>query len=150
SASREFAPPLHRDLRSLRGELHFERAKLTHITESAIVAELRYGEHWVPSLLTSDGAQLTLATEAIDPSIADALEVVRDRLRRKAVAVSALRDAMRAMIEEGLPFDEPKTEVGQEDGKLRPEWARAYRSGKHTYEYNGDRYDVFDRLGRPR
>ncbi len=150
SETGSFAPPLHRDFRKLRAQLHFEQANVKHVTATEIVAELRYGEYWVPSLLQSNGATLTLSTEAIDPAIADALDVKRDELRRRDVAVSALRVAMRAMIDEGLPFDEPKTEVGQEDGKLRPEWLKAYYSGRSTYLYNEDRYDVFDRLGRPR
>lgn len=150
SETEQFAPPLHRDFRTLRGTLHFDQATVKHVSATRLVADLRYGEYWVPSLLVSDGAALRLETEAVDPSIADALAVTRDELRRRAVAVSALRSAMRAMIEEGLPFDEPKTEVGQEDGKLRPEWLRAYNSGRSTFEYNEDRYDVFDRLGRPR
>lgn len=150
SETERFAPPLHRDFRTLRGALHFEQATVKHVTATRIVAELRYGEHWVPSLLSSEGASLRLEAEAVDPSIADALSRTRDELRRRAVAVSVLRSAMRAMIEEGLPFDEPKTEIGQEDGKLRPEWLRAYNSGRSTFEYNEDRYDVFDTLGRPR
>lgn len=145
-----FAPALHRDFRTLRGQLHFEQARVEHVTANAIVANLRYGEHWVRSLLTGEDVTLSLAAEAVEPAIAEALELERDRLRRKAVAVSALRGAMRAMIDEALPFDEPKTEVGQEDGKLRPEWRMAYYSGRSTYEYNEDRYEVFDRQGRPR
>lgn len=150
SATGEFGDAIHRDFRQLRGSLFFEQARITHLTSDAIVAELRYGQHWVPSLLRSHGAELRLEAEAIEPAIADALTQTRDELRRRAVAVSALRGAMLAMINEALPFDEPKTEVGQEDGKLRPEWVRAYTSGRSTYEYNEDRYEVFDALGRPR
>lgn len=145
-----FAPPIHRDFRTLRGRLHFEQARVTHINEHTLVALLRYGEFWVPTLLESSGAELRLKAEAVDPTIADALERIKDELRRRALAVSELRNAMRAMIDEALPFDEPKTEVGQEDGKLRPEWVRAYKAGLNSYEYNEDRYDVFDGLGRPR
>jgi hypothetical protein len=150
SETGDFAPPIHRDFRKLRGSLHFEQARIKHVADDAIVAELRYGQLWVPTLLESRGAELTLKAEAVDPSVADALSQTKDELRRRGVAVSALRAAMRAMIDEALPFDEPKTEVGQEDGKLRPEWVRAYTSGRSTYEYNEDRYDVFDSLGRPR
>lgn len=141
---------LHRDFRLLRGQLYFEQVKVRHVTESTIVADLRYGELWIPTLLKSEGATLSVQAEAVAPELLDILALTRDRLRRKLVAVSALRGAMEAMISEALPFDEPKTEVGQEDGKLRPEWESAYKSGRNVYTYNEDQYPVFDKLGRPR
>jgi hypothetical protein len=57
---------------------------------------------------------------------------------------------MRDQVVEALPFDEPKTEFGQEDGKLRQHWNWAYRYGRTQFEYNDDRYKVFDLVGRPR
>lgn len=53
------------------------------------------------------------------------------------------------MLAEELPFDEPKTEVGQQDGSLRPLFADAYRRGAWSYEFNGDRYRVFNKDGTP-
>lgn len=141
---------LHRDFRVLRGQLYFEQAKVKHVTASHIVADLRYGELWIPTLLSSESARLTLSAEAVAPELVDLLALTRDRSRRKLLAVSALRSAMQAMISEALPFDEPKTEVGQEDGKLRPEWEAAYKAGRTIYTYNEDKYPVFDALGRPR
>ncbi len=141
---------LHRDFRLLRGQLYFEQAQIRHVTASTIIADLRYGELWVPTLLGNDGATLTVVAEAVAPELVDVLALTRDRLRRKLLAVSVLRQAMQAMISEALPFDEPKTEVGQEDGKLRPEWEAAYKSGRTLYTYNEDQYPVFDRLGRAR
>jgi hypothetical protein len=52
-------------------------------------------------------------------------------------------------VEEGLPFDEPKTEEGQQDGQLRPAWRRAYFDGRDRYTFNDDQYWVFDGRGRP-
>jgi hypothetical protein len=49
-----------------------------------------------------------------------------------------------------LPFDEPKTEIGQQDGKLRQHWAWAYRFGQSKFDFNDDKYEVFDFKGRPR
>ncbi len=43
----------------------------------------------------------------------------------------------------------PRTEDGQQDGHLRIAFAKAYESYQHTYEFNGDRYFVFDGFGRP-
>jgi hypothetical protein len=57
---------------------------------------------------------------------------------------------MREEVEEALPFDEPKTEIGQQDGKLRQHWMWAYRYGRNDFEFNDDKYRVFDDKGRPR
>jgi len=64
--------------------------------------------------------------------------------------LARLRAVMAEQVEEGLPFDEPKTEFGQEDGKLRQHWSWAYRYGQSRFEYNEDEYKVFDATGRPR
>ena len=61
----------------------------------------------------------------------------------------ALQRVVEQQIEEGLPFDEPKTEDGQQDGKLRAEWRRAYLRGDVEYQFNEDTYWVFNREGRP-
>jgi hypothetical protein len=57
---------------------------------------------------------------------------------------------IKEQVDEALPFDEPKTEDGQQDGRLRPEWRNAYLNGSSSFEFNGDRYAVFDSVGRPR
>jgi hypothetical protein len=60
-----------------------------------------------------------------------------------------VREMIRAAMDENLPFDEPRTEYGQEDGKLRQHWREAYFRGSTRYDFNGDTYAVFDRQGRP-
>ena len=54
------------------------------------------------------------------------------------------------MLAEALPFDEPRTEDGQQDGKLRPLWRGAYLRGEHRYQFNDDWYSIFDQEGRPK
>src|SRR5690606_24270572 len=135
----EVPRPLHRDFRSLRYRLYFERARVKHITEEHLVAELKYGEDWVTTLLKADGARLQAVAEVIPPERFEALQSARARLRLRAHLIARLRDAMRSQIEEALPFDEPKTEEGQQDGSLRPEWLRAYARGDTTFEFNEDR-----------
>ena len=54
-------------------------------------------------------------------------------------------DAIETMNKEGLPFDEPKTEYGQQDGFLRPKWQDAYFLKKSKFKFNGDTYYVFGR-----
>src|SRR5690606_27617496 len=61
-----------------------------------------------------------------------------------------LRRAMIAQIEDGLPFDEPITEYGQQDGFLRFKWLTAYLAGQRTYRMNGDTYFVYGPGGQPR
>jgi hypothetical protein len=141
---------LHRDVRSARYLLKFEELRVRHLTAEYMVADCRYGANWVPTLFKSDGPKLSVVVEAIAPDLA--ADVARDReaYGRKLAAYTRLQEAMRAQIDEALPFDEPKTEIGQEDGTLRREWVRAYLRGDFTYKYNDDEYKVFDRKGRPR
>jgi hypothetical protein len=142
--------PLHRDVRSLSYQLFFDGFRVRRLTERAILADLAYGNLWIPSVLESDGARLTLKAELVAPEAVEQLTAARTAARAKFEALNQLQGAMLAQIDEALPFDEPKTEFGQEDGKLRREWIRAYRSGATTYVYNDDSYRVFDRAGRPR
>jgi hypothetical protein len=145
-------PPeaLHRDFRSLRYRLHFDRAEIRHLTADHVVADLRYGKsHWVPTLLRAEGARLELECEAIAPAEASRVTEARMRGARQERAVRALRRAMLAQIEEALPFDEPLTEVGQQDGRLQPSWRWAYLQGKQGFRFNVDLYPIFDDRGRP-
>ena len=142
-------PPLHRDFRSLRQRLGFDRARVVHETEHWLVAELRYGSYWIRSLLEVDGAHLSLACE-LDHGHAPAVAAQRQQQAELARLLDPLRSAMRAQVDEGLPFDEPRTEYGQQDGQLRSQWQRAYLAGRSAFEFQDDFYYVFDSAGRPR
>jgi hypothetical protein len=146
-------PPvaLHRDFRALRYRLSFDRAEIRHLTADHVVADLRYGgRYWVPTLLRAEGARLELECESIAPAEASPVTDARMRSARSERALRALRRSMLAQIEEALPFDEPLTEVGQQDGRLRPSWRWTYLQGKQGYRFNGDLYPIFDARGRPR
>jgi hypothetical protein len=142
--------PLHVDLEPLARELGFERAAIQHLSPRAIVAELRYDGVWVPTLLEVNGAHVRLECEL--PPLADAERVARVRAQRQRQerVLARQRAVILEQIAEGLPFDEPRTEYGQQDGKLRQEWLWAYRRGATRYEFNEDPYYVFDARGRPR
>ena len=144
-------PPaaLHRDFRALRQRLGFERARIIHETETAVVAELRYGTLWVRSLLAARDASLRLQCEEVDAHGSE-LARFREEQAERLRLLEPLRHAILQQVEEGLPFDEPRTEYGQQDGQLRPSWQQAYSSGALTYELNDDTYYVFDREGRPK
>jgi hypothetical protein len=144
------AAPLHRDLRSLRYRLNFTRMQVQHVSSEHVVALLQYGNRWVPSLLKSQGARLELECEIADPATRKQVEAERSITARRQLGVQVLRDAMLASIAEGLPFDEPRHEYGMQfDGRLRVKWRAAYYSRKKHYDFTGDQYDVYDRLGRP-
>jgi hypothetical protein len=146
----EPALALHRDVRGLMYRLHFDRMRVEHLTEDRVVATLRYGDVWVPSLLRAEGARLELECEAI-PDTATSLVADRRALEaRRTRALAELRRAMVDQIEEALPFDEPLTEYGQQDGRLRRKWYDAYVSGRRAFRYQGDLYYVYDQNGRPR
>lgn len=141
---------LHRDLRSLEYRLHFSRMKIRHVTDEYIVANLEYGQWWVPSLLKADGARLDLQCEIVDDALVKKVEAEKRRAERRQRAVEALRRTIIAQVDEELPFDEPRREWGfQHDGRLRKNWRYAYFKQRELYAFNGDSYFVFDREGRP-
>jgi hypothetical protein len=141
--------PIHRDFRALREVLGFDRVKIVHQTDGAIVAELRYGTVWVQTLLRAEGAHLSRSCEVLSAATAPVVAGQRaEHLRRKRV-LEPLRRAMAFGIEDGLPFDEPVTEYGQQDGRLRRLWLQAYLGRQSDYEFQGDKYYVYNAAGRP-
>ncbi len=141
-------PAKHVDVALLKRELGFDALGVELVNGDDLVVTQRFGSLRVPALLRRENTRLTLACESERALGAEVANERALRLRRER-AVAGLRRAMVAQVEEGLPFDEPKTEEGQEDGKLRPAWWWAYRGGATRYEWNGDRYRVFDSEGRP-
>lgn len=144
------ASPLHRDVGKLRAELGFEEMKVEHLSEEHVVAELRYGDVFVPTVLQAQGAALSLECESIPPASRARVLAVRDENLSRGRILEKLRAVITEQVEEALPFDEPKTEVGQQDGKLRQQWVWAYRYGRNDFDFNDDKYKVFDGRGRPR
>ncbi len=142
--------PLHRDVVDIAEELGFDEMRVRKLTERAVAADLRYGDVWVPTVLDAHDARLSLGCEAPPPGSAAKIRTARDLSRRRAKLLARLRAVMDEEVAEALPFDEPKTEVGQQDGKLRQHWSWAYRFGRNDFEFNDDRYRVFDDKGRPR
>jgi len=63
--------------------------------------------------------------------------------------LSALFSVLDQMVKEKIPFDEPRKEVGQQDGELRPLWKTAWRKGKGRYYHNGNIYYSQDNDGNP-
>jgi hypothetical protein len=65
----------------------------------------------------------------------------------REVLLRPVFESIEKQKEEMLPFDEPLTEEGQQDGSLRPAWIQAYYTHKSVYEFNGDKYRTM--LGHP-
>ena len=145
----ELAEPLHMDFAPLARQLGFERARVLDIREHKVLADLRYSGLWVRTALRRNGPLVELIGEELsteERAIVDDARRLNERVQRVR---TAFRGQIRTMIDERLPFDEPKTEEGQQDGKLRQHWGWAYRYGRTRYEFNEDRYRVFDLSGRP-
>lgn len=142
------ADTLVRDFRSLRYRLHFNQAKVRHVTDDAIVANLRYDDIWVPTVLSSQGARLEKECEIVGKAHSQRVARARAKEDRRNRVVQALRVSMLEQIEDQLPFDEPRREFGfQLDGKLRGNWLHAYLKQRRSYAFNGDRYFVFNSRG---
>jgi hypothetical protein len=142
-------PPLHLDVRPLAALLGFEQMRIDHLGEREVVAELLFENEWVPALLAVENSSLRLECMLVEPKDESRIGRARDRAFRRAVAVGALRRAIVEQVRMGLPFDEPKHEIGQQDGQLRERWLDAYLGGRSKYRFNDDDYSVFDDLGRP-
>jgi hypothetical protein len=141
--------PLHVDLRALSHELGFDELTIARATTEQLAVEARYGSAWIPLLFSIAGGKLSFVCEAPGAERERVL-AERAQAQRAAQAQARLVSVIKEQVDEGLPFDEPKTEDGQQDGRLRPEWRNAYLNGSSSFEFNGDRYAVFDSVGRPR
>jgi hypothetical protein len=143
-------PSKHVAVGNLHERLGASRIDVDHVTGDAVVATLEYGEHRVPALLSVEQGQLELACEVIAPEARESIEAARSIARRRQRVVDRLRAAVSEQVGEGLPFDEPRTEEGQQDGRLRQNWRDAYFMGRSVFEFNGDQYLVFGPGGIPR
>lgn len=142
-------PPLHVDLRvasaqSLADEIRFDR-----LTDSGAVVALRFGSDWLPAALSRTGTSFSFECQRDLATVREPVERARDLAKRRQRVTEVLARVVKNQVDEALPFDEPKTEDGQQDGQLRPAWRRAYLDGRDTYSFNDDTYWVFDQHGRP-
>jgi hypothetical protein len=145
----DLATPLHRDLRALADVVGFNRARLVRRTDEALVADLRFGDEWVPAVLEAHGAALSLACFAADREARSAVDAARtlDGPRRRALL--ALHETVSEELAEVLRFDRPEGEkTAEHDGELRPVWMGAYLQGRSSFEYEGATYPVFDAAGK--
>lgn len=140
-------PPLHVDVRELSQREGMSGLRVSQLGEENIIAEVRYEEEWVPALLKREGINLSMDCLLVEPQDASRIGRARDEAYRRTLVLKAVRDAIAAQVRQGLPFDEPRTERGQQDGKLRDRWESAYFGGHGKYKFNGDQYQVYSPSG---
>jgi hypothetical protein len=143
------SPARHVGVSELARRLGTREIRIERLTGEGLVATLGYGDVSVPAVLNVNGSELALGCEVNSARDGGAVQAAKRLAFREQRVVDALRAVIDRQIEEDLPFDEPKTEEGQQDGKLRGEWRRAYLRGDVEYTFNEDTYWVFDRKGRP-
>ncbi len=151
-ASDDLGPALHFDVRRLAHQVGFDRMRLRRMTERHVLADLRYGGQWVRTVLKvddGDRTRLSIACEVVEEADAASVAFAKDLGVRRRRVLDAQHRVIIRQVEEALPFDEPRTEEGQQDGNLRPAWIWAYNHGWDSYTFNDDPYRVFDASGRP-
>jgi hypothetical protein len=141
-------PSRHAGIARLARQLGTTEIKIERLTSDGALASLVYGDLSVPAVLSLRAGEFELGCRVDSGADAQLREAERHAARSARVHDALLR-VIDQQIEEALPFDEPKTEDGQQDGKLRSEWRRAYLRGDLEYSFNEDKYWVFDRRGRP-
>lgn len=152
ASKEEMGEPLHIDVEPLARRVGFSSLEVLAIT----------AQRWAFRARSYDAKSLLIVERSAEPQSAavtvvcessrqpEQLAEERQKLLSDQRLVDPILAAARAMIERRLPFDEPRTEEGQQDGHLRMHFRAAYKSYQYTYEFNGDNYYVFDRLGRVR
>jgi len=149
-AGKQSGPSLHIDLRTAAAQTLSDEMAIERITEAGVLASLRFGKDWLSAAFERTGTGLQLACQRVLPAQREAISRAHALAKRRAQVTDVLARVVKSEVEEGLPFDEPKTEEGQQDGQLRPAWRRAYLDGLDRYKFNEDTYWVFDAHGRPR
>lgn len=146
---------IHVDVEPLMAQLYASRIHWVQSVEGGHLVELEYGEpeqgtRTAAILREDETGQARLICESIPREQRESLAALREQAANRQDLIQPLLGAIDQMVEMALPFDEPKTEYGQQDGKLRIEFRRAYQRGENRYEFNEDEYPVFDGYGRPR
>ncbi len=144
------SPPLGFSLQELKDELAFDRAIPLVKGKERWVFELRTRGRKSTAVVDVRSVQATLVCESTAEERREELVRTRNRAQEERRLVEPILSAAREIVARGLPFDEPRTEEGQQDGLLRIAFRKAHRHRQETYEFNGDSYYTYDGFGRPR
>jgi hypothetical protein len=146
----QLSGPKHVSVSDLHRQTSANRIEIERLSTDRVLATLVYGDQRVPALLSIREGRLVLDCEVVRPEAVPAVAAARKLNQRRERVIDRLRAAVSEQVDERLPFDEPKTEEGQQDGQLRLHWRIAYAGGQQTFEFNGDEYPVFGPNGIPR
>ena len=148
-ADKEPSSALHLDVRGAATRALADELRLDRLTEHGAVGALRFGSVWLETAFKRTPGALELDCQRVPAAGAEGIARARALTKRRQHVTELLARVVKNEVDEGLPFDEPKTEEGQQDGSLRPAWLRAYLGGSDRYTFNDDTYWVFDNRGRP-
>ncbi len=137
-------------LNELAKQLAFETASPIFKTENRWGFELRTRGRRSTIVADVSQTEATLVCESTLQQKRSALLFARNQSLLARELVEPVLSAAREIISRRLPFDEPRTEEGQQDGLLRIAFRKAHRHHRETYEFNGDSYYTYDGFGRPR
>ncbi|MBN1606904.1 MAG: hypothetical protein JW940_09745 [Polyangiaceae bacterium] len=146
----QLSSPKHVSVSDLHRQTSANRIEIERLSNDGALATLVYRDQRVPAVLSVEEGRLVLDCEVVRPEAVPAVAAARRLNQRRERVIDRLRVAVSEQVDEGLPFDEPRTEEGQQDGQLRLHWRIAYASGQQTFEFNGDEYSVFGPNGIPR
>jgi len=140
----ELIDPLHRDIAALSESAGFDRMRIRHATNEAMVADVRFGETWANALLASDGPHVSLACIAEDSSVRSAIASYLEESAPHRRAIRSIRETITKQVDESFRFDRPEREPNHfRDGILRPQWMTAYLQGRSSYTFEKHTYSVF-------
>lgn len=137
-------------LERLSQELAFDMARPLVKTADHWVFELKTRGVLSTAVLDVTADEASLICESSEAGPHEDVVVARNQALHYRRLMDPILGAAREIIARGLPFDEPRTEEGQQDGLLRIAFRKAHRERRETYEFNGDSYYTYDGFGRPR
>ncbi|MEZ4229503.1 MAG: hypothetical protein R3B89_10075 [Polyangiaceae bacterium] len=139
------------DFKPLGDEYGADRVKLERLTADGTLARLRVAGEWFEAVLDHDTAgRVSVRCLDEDPERREEAARLRERGAWRRSALTHLREAVDAMLSDGLRFDRPRGVEGPDrDGELRPVWYSAYRFGQSYFRVDEASYPVFDPDGTP-
>ena len=137
-------------IQSLYRELAFDTAQPIIRTPDLWVFELSTRGQKSIAIFDVTEKEATLVCESPASEDGKTLIAARNQALEERELARPILEKAREIIARGLPFDEPRTEEGQQDGLLRIAFRKAHRERRETFEFNGDSYYTYDGFGRPR
>jgi hypothetical protein len=141
--------PLHRDFRTLLKQTGASRVRISHATDDAMVADLRFGSAWYTAVIDARAAEVSIGCIAGSEVEREALAAWKAANRPRIEVAARIERALDEQVDETLRFDRPEgVKHAELDGKLRPIWWDAYKRKQPYFSYDKVSYPVYDAKGR--